>query len=444
MVGEFTAFIKHHALFTENDTVLLAVSGGIDSVVMTDLFAQSSYRFAVAHANFGLRGMESDEDERWVAALAQRYGASFHTRRFATLDYADRQGISTQMAARRLRYAWFKELLDEQGYDQLATAHHLDDQLETALLNLCQGTGIAGLRGMPVRRGHLVRPLLFASRARIEAYRQAQQLEWREDRSNASDAYRRNRIRHHVVPQLQQINPNLLNTYQLTQERLLATEQLLADEVRRVTQQCRTEQNGEIRLDKNILKNHAQSALLLAEILRPVGFTYVQAREVAECLRASANVGKQFYTSDYTLLVDREFLIISRKSSAPPTSLAIHEEDTQVRLPGQHLTVVRAEAEAYTLTTDPNRAAIDQDCLSFPLEIRPWRTGDWFCPLGMNHRKKLSDFLIDQKVPRHRKSSVYVLTSGDAIVWVVGLRLDHRFRVTDQTRRVYEISLTTH
>ena len=199
MVGEFTAFIKNQALFTENDTILLAVSGGLDSVVMTHLFAQSSYRFAMAHVNFGLRGTESDEDERWVAALAAEHQVPFHSQRFATKAYAEEQGVSTQMAARQLRYAWFEEIRIKQGYARVATAHHQDDQLETTLLNLCRGTGVAGLRGLLPRREQLVRPLLFTHRARIEAYAREHQLTWREDRSNASDVYQRNRIRHRVV-----------------------------------------------------------------------------------------------------------------------------------------------------------------------------------------------------------------------------------------------------
>ena len=441
MVGEFTAFIKNHALFTENDTVLLAVSGGTDSVVMTHLFAQSSYRFAVAHVNFTLRGPESDEDERWVAALAQRYQVPFHTRRFATADYADEQGISTQMAARQLRYAWFENLLAEHNYSRVATAHHLDDQLETTLLNLCQGTGIAGLRGMRVRRGSLVRPLLFASRARIELYREQHQLAWREDRSNRSDAYRRNRLRHHVLPQLQQINPNLLGTYQHTQERLLATEQLVADEVKRVAQRARREANGEIWLNKDMIKAHPQSTLILAELLREAHFSYAQARDVAECLRTEATIGKLFHTKSYTLLIDREYLIISPQAAGLLPACQVRLADTQVALPTMKLIFLRSAKEQYALTADSQRGAVDHDLLSFPLEVRPWREGDYFYPLGMMHRKKVSDFLIDLKMPRHRKSSVYVLTSGEAIVWVVGLRLDHRFRITEQTRQVYEISV---
>ena len=443
MIGEFTAFIKNQSLFTQNDPVLLAVSGGIDSVVMTHLFTQSSYRFAIAHVNFGLRGEESDEDERWIAALADDYKVAFHTRRVATNEYADSHGISTQMAARALRYVWFEEVRKEHWYSYVATAHHQDDQLETTLLNLCQGTGIAGLRGMLARRGTLVRPMLFTHRARVEGYAREHGLMWREDRSNASDAYRRNRVRHHVIPQLQRINPNLLTTYQLTQERLLATEQLLRDEVKRVEARCRREADGEVLLDKTALKEHPQLTLILAEILRAFNFSYSQARDVAQCIRDEAIAGKMFRANNYTLVVDRQHLIISARQQEATQPRLIQASRTELILSGMRLVIAHCAREEYVISRHPEIAAVDEDRLSFPLTVRPWRAGDWFFPLGMKHRKKISDFLIDQKIPRHRKPLVYLVTSGEMVVWVVGFRLDHRFRITGQTRKVYEISVTS-
>ena len=442
MVGEFTAFIKNQTLFTENDTILLAVSGGIDSVVMAHLFAQSSYRFAIAHANFRLRGEASDEDEQWVAALAKKYQVPFHTQQFATSENANEQGISIQMAARQLRYDWFEKVQKEHNYAYLATAHHQDDQLETTLLNLCQGTGIAGLRGMLVRRGNVVRPMLFARRNRIEAYAREHQLTWREDRSNASDTYHRNRIRHHVIPQLQQINPSLLTTYQSTQERLLATEQLLANEVKRVEGQCRRDTDDEVWLDKAVLKKHSQLPLILGEILRAFGFSYVQSRDVARCVKSEAIAGKTFTSGAYTLVVDRQYLIISQEKRLPSQSLLIQSSDTQLLLPLMSLSFTSYAVKDYSLRPYSEVAAIDRDLLSFPLNIRPWQAGDWFYPLGMEHRKKVSDLLIDQKIPLHRKPFIQVITSAEAIVWVVDVRIDHRFRITDQTRTVYEISVT--
>ena len=443
MIDEFTAFIKNEELFTKNDTILLAVSGGIDSVVMAQLFAEGGYRFAIAHVNFGLRGADSDGDEQWVTALAQRYQVPFHTTRLATTEYAAEQGVSTQMAARQLRYAWFEEVLAAQGYARVATAHHQDDQMETTLLNVCQGTGIAGLRGMLAQRGNVVRPLLFATRAHIEAYAQAHQLAWREDQSNASDAYRRNRIRHHIIPQMQQINPNLRATYQLTRERLLATEQLLMNEVKRVKKRCWQAINGEVLLDKRVLKEHPQLTLVLAEIIRPFGFLYQQARDIARCIKEDAVSGKTFTSRKYVLLIDRQHLIIDTKTKNLYKRLFIQHSDIQVSLPNFTLITAHHAAENYALTKQQTMAALDEDLLAFPLTIRPWQSGDWFFPLGMSHRKKLSDFLVDQKVPRHRKPSVYVITSGEDIVWVVGWRIDHRFRITDQTKKVYEISVMT-
>ena len=245
-------------------------------------------------------------------------------------------------------------------------------------------------------------------------------------------------------PELRQINPNLLTTYQRTQERLLATEQLLNDEVKRVEQRSRKQVGDEVWLDKTVLRRHPQLTLVLAEMIRDFGFSYGQARDVAQCVRTETIAGKTFTTDDHTLLVDRQYLIISKKQREPTPSLLIQVSDTALRLPTTRLTVARYRSEEYTITRRAEVAALDEDQLSFPLTLRPWQTGDWFCPLGMTHRKKISDFLVDQKVPLHRKSSVYVLTSDEAVVWVVGWRVDHRFRITDQTRRVYEISATIH
>ncbi|MGB3778310.1 MAG: tRNA lysidine(34) synthetase TilS [Tunicatimonas sp.] len=438
----FKAFIDSKALFGPNDIVLLAVSGGLDSTVLAHLFAQSAYPFTIAHANFGLRGAESDEDERWVIALAKRYEVPFYTHRFATKDYAVERGLSTQMAARRLRYAWLEEVRTEHGYARIATAHHQNDQLETTLLNLVRGTGVAGLRGMLPRRGSLVRPLLFAPREALEAYAQQHQLEWREDQSNASDAYRRNQLRHHVVPMLQQLNPNLLSTYERTRERLLATEQVLLAEVARVEENARQQVGDAVWLDKAALRQHPQATLILTEIIRPFGFSYQQARDITFCLSFDAVVGQRFLSAQHTLFVERQQLVIVEKNQKEPITKAIQASDTRIELRTLVLTLTKRPALDYELPRLQHVAALDYDRLRFPLQLRPWQAGDWFCPLGMEHRKKLSDFLIDQKVPRHRKDSVYVLTSDENIVWVVGWRIDHRFRVTDQTQKVYEISST--
>ena len=268
---------------------------------------------------------------------------------------------------------------------------------------------------------------------------------WRgeQDRSNASDAYQRNRIRHHVIPQLQRINPNLLGTYQETQERLRATEQLLDDEVRRVAVRCRKQVGNEVWLDKTVLNQHAQLPLILFEIIRPFGFSYRQACDVARCLRTEAVTGKVFMTDRRTLLVDREYLMISERKDESFPSLQVQEGDTGVSLPGMNLAIAHHPAKTYRIDRSVQVGALDRDRLTFPLTLRPWQIGDGFYPLGMTHRKKVSDFLIDQKVPLHRKASVYVLTSDEQLVWVVGFRIDHRFRIGDQTKQVYEILVTS-
>ena len=439
MIDKFTAFIENEALFSQNDPVLLAVSGGLDSTVLAHLFSQSAYSFAIAHANFGLRDQDSDEDERWVAALAQGYGVPFYTHRFATKAYAAEHGLSTQMAARRLRYDWLEVVRSEHSYARIATAHHRNDQLETTLLNLVRGTGVAGLRGMLSRRDSLVRPLLFAPREALEAYARRHRLAWREDRSNDSDAYRRNQLRHHVVPVLQQLNPNLLNTLERTHERLRAAEQVLLAEVKRVEQRARQQVGDEVWFDKSVLRQHPQAALMLAEMIRSFGFSYQQARDVMACLSSDGTVGQRFLAKHHVLYVARQHLVIVRQDNEQRVEKTIQASDTRVELPLFALVMTVRPARGYQLPPQREVAALDADQLRFPLQLRPWRAGDSFYPLGMEHRKKLSDFLIDQKVPRHRKSLVYVLTSEEKIVWVVGWRIDHRVRVTAKTQKVYEI-----
>ena len=440
MTDTMQAFVAQEMLFSKNDTILLAVSGGIDSVVMLHLFSRLHPHFAIAHCNFNLRDQESKADEAFVASLAQQYGVSFHCQSFETTTYATQQQVSIQMAARTLRYQWFDQLLKDYAYASVATAHHLEDQLETALLHFTKGTGIAGLRGMLAKHKNIIRPMLWATKAAIKAYAEEHTLVWREDRSNASDDYQRNLLRHQVIPSLLSINPNLWKTFATTAERLRATEQLLKEEVSRFAREAVSHQQEQVCIDLQALRSHQQPTLLLSELLKPYGFSYVQSRAVASQIDPPT-VGKTFSSGQWDLLVDRQQLVLYQPNSTVSSSVAIQVSDEQVAWDGHRLMVQRHLQSDYTLRPHPQVAALDEDKLVFPLTIRRWQQGDRFCPLGMKQHKKLSDFLIDQKVSRLEKESVYVLLSGDAIAWVIGYRLDHRYRITADTRRVYEVKL---
>jgi tRNA(Ile)-lysidine synthase len=444
MLDQLLKFIQKKDLFHPSDAILLAISGGIDSVVMAHLFAQTSFNFAIAHCNFGLRGAASDEDEAFVRNLAANYEVPFYTERFETEKFAGTEKISIQMAARELRYAWFGQLLKTEGYSYLAVAHHLDDVLETIVLNLVKGTGIAGLRGIRAKNDKIIRPLLFSGKEQIRAYAEENQLPWTEDSSNSSEKYQRNLLRHQVVPVLQQINPNLLKAVESTAERVEAVEAIFYAQVSRIQQEACfiCERDFYVEVEK-LLKNPGLP-VILDKLLEPYGFNFIQADTIAQKIAAGIVpeiIGKTFYSHTHRLDIDREHLIVSPLHRKPFGNLEIHADTESIEASGFFLTFKRKEANAFELKADKSSAALDFDRLTFPLTLRKWEPGDWFMPLGMPHKKKLSDFMIDRKIPLNLKDKVYVLTSGDDIVWVVGHRIDERFKVISDTKAVYQINM---
>lgn len=447
MLDTFLQFIQKKALFHPSDALLLAVSGGIDSVVMAHLFAQTSFNFAIAHCNFGLRGKASDEDEDFVRALAAAYEVPFYAERFVTEDFAAEEKISIEMAARELRYAWFGQLLKTEGYSYLATAHHLNDVLETILFNLGKGTGIAGLRGIPVKNDKIIRPLLFAGKNQIREYANEYQLQWREDSTNSSEKHQRNLIRHKVVPVLVQINPNVLKALESTIERVEAVEAIFRAQVAQIQAEACFTKERDFFIEVRKLITQPGMSVILDKILEPYGFNYWQTHAIAQKIAIGIVpeiIGKTFYSHTHRLDIDREHLIVSPIHRKSLRTLSIEVDTESVEGLDFVLTFERKEASEFELLADKNQAALDFHTLTFPLTLRKWEAGDWFMPLGMPHKKKLSDFMIDRKIPLNLKDKVCVLTSGDTIVWVVGHRIDERFKITTDTRSVYLISLQRH
>ena len=447
MLDQFLQFIRKKSLFHPSDAILLAISGGIDSVVMAHLFAQTSFNFALAHCNFGLRGIASDEDEDFVRDMAAGYGVPFYVEHFETEKFASDEKISIQMAARELRYAWFGQLLKTEGYSYLATAHHLNDVLETVLLNLVKGTGIAGLRGIPPKNDKIIRPLLFAGKDQIRKYTEEHQLPWREDSSNSSEKYQRNLIRHQVVPVLAQINPNMLKALESTVERVDAVESIFHAQVAQIHAEACFTTDRDFFIEIRKLIAQPGWVVILDKILEPYGFNYTQTHAIAQKVAAGIvpeMIGKTFYSHTHRLDIDREHLIISPIHRKSLGTLKI-DVDTEV-IEGLDfvLTFESKEVSEFEMIADKNQAALDFHTLTFPLTLRKWEPGDWFMPLGMRHKKKLSDFMIDRKIPLNLKDKVYVLTSGESIVWVVEHRIDERFKITTDTRSVYLISLKRH
>ncbi|MCC9138076.1 tRNA lysidine(34) synthetase TilS [Pontibacter silvestris] len=438
MLQKVSSFIQLHQLCLPDTKILAAVSGGIDSVVLCEVLHQLKYNFAIAHCNFGLRAEDAEADQLFVKKLAKQYDVPFFTENFNTRTFAEQEKLSIQMAARTLRYHWFEQVRRQEGYDYIATAHHSNDTSETILLNLTKGTGIAGLHGIPPKNGHIIRPMLSVSKDDIYDFVTSNRLAWREDSSNETTKYQRNKIRHNVIPVLKEINPNLEETIQQTAERVSQAESIVAAYISQLGQQAVREKDSTIYVDLQPLHKATGLPVVLYELLRPYNFSYAVVLELTEALGGLS--GKQFDSPTHTLVKDREQLVVTSKNLNSFGSILINEGQAEAEADNLHFTLRWIDADKYKLNTKPSVAALDADQLKFPLKLRAWQEGDWFVPLGMNGKKKLSDFLIDKKIPTNLKQQTMVLVSDQSIAWIVGQRLDNRFKVTDKTQRVVEIT----
>lgn len=446
---QFKNFVRENNLLPDHRPTLLAVSGGVDSVVMAQLFQTAGYPFGIAHCNFRLRGKASDGDEVFVQKLAGEYGVVFFAKHFGTTTYARQHGLSIQMAARELRYAWFREIAAKNGFARIATAHHLNDSVETALLNFVRGTGLSGLTGIAAisTSMELTRPLLFATRAEIETYARAHNLAWRDDSSNDSDDYARNFIRRHVVPPMEELNPNFSRTAERNLHKLREADKNLHFLLRHYFGEKPSSQN-EFSIDKQKLAQLPAPKQALHEMLKPCGFTSEQARQLADNLD---RIGLQLRSDKgWLALNDREKIFVVAPNS--PTSLpgaqpriAVAEDDLMVSLPdGSKLLLLPTDRTA-PFPGGRDAVLVDAEKLSFPLHLRLWQPGDAFQPFGMGgHTQKLQDFFTNQKISRLEKEKTWVLENSDGtIVWVLGHRLDERFKVSPQTAKLMKISITS-
>lgn len=435
---EIEAYIARYQLFTADDYLLLAVSGGVDSVVLLDiLYHLPHHHLSIAHCNFQLRGKESDGDENFVRRLAESYGIPCFVEQFDTQYFAGKYKLSIQVAARQLRYDWFNKILQSNHLQYLVTAHHQNDNIETILYNLSKGTGIAGLHGILPKNGHIVRPLLCLGKQEILDYAKKKKLKWREDSSNASDKYKRNLIRHHIVPILKQINPNLEGTFQENIEKLSAVERIFARSVADFKNQVLKEQTGAYIIDIQHLKEEFEYEICLYEILKDFGFNYAQNKLIIKSLEGEA--GKIFFSDTHCLVRDRKELIISTKSSSPIEPFYFQKTNKQVQSPSFRLSLsIFPKIPDFQFST--HHIHLDFDKLEERLVIRPYTAEDVFYPLGMKgKKKKINDLLSDLKVPIHLKDKTLVLVSNHQIAWVVGYRIDDRFKITENTQNILEI-----
>ena len=441
MLQKVQSYIQAHRLLQPGSPVVVGVSGGADSVALWHVLRSLGYDCAMAHCNFHLRGAESDRDEQFVRRLAEEHGTPFYKTDFDTTTYAAQHGISIEMAARDLRYAWFDGLRQRLHAQAIAVAHHADDNIETLLLNLVRGTGLRGLTGIPRRNGAVVRPLLGCSRQEIEQYLADHHLPHVTDSTNVSPDYRRNRVRHAVLPLLESINPAMRTTLYATMERLDEAYTLYRQSVDLADRDIvtRTSDGGmTLRIDR--LSSHPACRTLLFEWLRPYGFSPATIRQVADSLTGEA--GTLFYSPTHSLLKDRECLIVQpHREDCHETEFHIGAGTARLHIP-LNMRFTRLERDAqFQPSKAPHTVHVDFDRLTFPLTLRHWREGDAFRPFGMTGMKKVSDFFIDRKLSRFDKERCWLLLSGNDIVWIVGLRTDDRFKVTPRTRHVLEIAI---
>jgi tRNA(Ile)-lysidine synthase len=437
MFDNFLQHNKEHQLFDSNDKILLTISGGIDSMTMLHLFLKGGYSIAIAHCNFRLRGIESDGDQQFVSNVAKQLKIPFYTISFNTKQIAADKKISIQMAARDLRYKWFYDIANKNGYTKIATAHNLNDVAETFLINLSRGTGIKGLTGITVKNGNIIRPLLFAPRNTIKAYSRSNKIDFREDSSNAETKYLRNAIRHLIVPAFENISPNFLQAVQHTSRLLFSANKIYLQGIDNMRNQIFKTKNEEVQLDISQLTPDKVNPEILYELLRPYGFSLDSCLKILEA--KNSQPGLTFWSATHRIVKDRENFILTPIREQEDNEFEIFE-DTQPEETPTPFIIKRLKINQLPKTkTTKHQALFDADTIKFPLTLRKWRDGDFFYPFGMEGKKKLSDFFTDNKFSRNEKEAAWLLTSGKNIIWVVNHRSDNRFRITKNTTEVISI-----
>lgn len=434
MLVKFQNHINKNLPFLKGKKLLLATSGGIDSMVLLALCHQLNLDIRVAHCNFQLRSAESDEDEKFVKSQCEMLDVLVYVNQFDTKKFAETQKLSIQLVARNLRYEWFNTLLINNEYDYILTAHHLDDSLETFLINFTRGSGLDGLTGIPQQNGTIIRPLLAFSRNEIEAFAKENNIKWREDSSNASDKYLRNKLRHDVIPILKEGNPSLLASFQNTISNLQQAQTMVDDASRIVYRKVVTDSNFQKRINLPELMQLPNYNAYLYQWLEPFGFSDWSSIEDL----VTAQSGKQIYSQKYSLLKDRNELIIFPKQKATAIEKFLIEKDQiKIKFP---LKISFSNVD--NISVEPtNVIFVDEEKLQFPLEIRKWQEGDLFFPSGMNGKKKLSKYFKDEKFSLLDKSNTWLLCSDNQIVWIIGKRQDDRYKVTEQTTKIVQIQL---
>ncbi|TJZ61185.1 tRNA lysidine(34) synthetase TilS [Sphingobacterium olei] len=433
LLDRFKSYCFDNELFAEGDRILLAVSGGRDSMLMVTLFLKVQINIEIAHCNFGLRGQESDGDESLVRVFAQQHGIPFHVKKFDTVSYAEMHKISIQMAARDLRYGWFNDLARELDCRYIAVAQHKNDHIETVLLNLARGTGLQGLQGIKPKRDNIIRPLLFLTAAEVSSVAEELKVPFRDDSSNFSTKYARNKIRLDIIPQFESLNADFIDTMDKNIQRFQENYVLLQSFINPLRSQLfETDAGGGWKIKKEDLSR--QSMPLLYALFEPFGFSIMTLQDLLKALTSNAESGRIFESNKYQLLLDRTYVLLKKKDRLA-TELDVSEDATVINWLDKTFEILLSEHTE--ICPDVQVAQIDYNRLIFPLKVRSWKEGDTFYPLGMQGKKKLSDYFVDRKVSLFDKKAIPIWVNGNGeIIWISGYRLDDRYKITDNTQKV--------
>jgi tRNA(Ile)-lysidine synthase len=435
----FQQFVEENNLFDHTKRLLVAVSGGVDSISMAHILYKWKYQIAIVHCNFQLRGAESDEEENFVKNWAEQKQIQLFIQHFNTKQFAQEHKITIQEAARKLRYDYFNELAIEHQFDFIVIAHNLDDVMETFFINLLRGTGIKGLTSIPLTNGKLVRPFLFAPRKDILAYAQHEQLLWKDDSSNASDKYLRNQIRHHIIPALSDIEPAVYSTFKNTIEHIKDTNALFEYWLNEKSAAYIHPSKIGLHIKLHDLLAQPYGKTWLFHLLQPYQFNKDHVEQICQTHQS----GKQFISAEYKAYIDRDELIVAKYSGDEKDVFIIHSTDSGISVPVPLQILLTERTSDFIISTDTNIGSFDADKIKFPLILRKWHDGDMFQPFGMNNFKKLSDFFIDLKISVPEKENIWILeNANNEIIWVVGYRIDNRYRISEETKKILVIHVT--